>query len=39
MYFLSNANLKSLKHRNLKCEFERRKDIIIDEDETEMEDE
>ena len=39
MYFLSNANVKSLKHRNLKCEFERRKDIIIDDEDTEMEDE
>ena len=39
MYFLSNANVKSLKHRNLKCEFERRKDIIIDEEENDKEDE
>ncbi len=38
IYFLSQSNIKSLKHRNLKCEFERRKDIIIDEDD-EKEDE
>ena len=37
MYFLSPSNKKSLKHRNLKCEFERRKDIIIEDDEKDSE--
>ncbi|MCI5583615.1 MAG: hypothetical protein MR357_07870 [Anaeroplasma sp.] len=33
MYFLSPNNLRSLKHRDLHAEFERRQDIIIDDEE------